>query len=261
MQPPTHSHSTVRSEAPRGTKRSAPDSSSNGDNSTTASNAHKVDMLAALASVSTARQRMEQEEHTRDVRRSSMSHTDDMRRQQKHSRTSATPASRNHHDYALKAYSLSAARSHSATPLSPQSAQSTSTHLTLDPRTNLPPRDIIDELLSHVELEFNMISKVVHPKAFMTEYQQGRVSTFLLLTVMANNTMYSAHPAITSIGVVGAAKILIDRAKLFAPDAFENPTLADCQALLLLALAYMHHGLLSVSSHYSCKYRNLALIH
>ncbi|KAJ1722892.1 hypothetical protein LPJ53_002722 [Coemansia erecta] len=252
MQPPTQTHSAARPSMPRGTKRPAPDTTNNDDNNTI-SNAQKVDMLAALASVSTARQCMEQAEGVRDARRSSMSHTDDVRRQQqqqqqqqqkqqqKHSRTSTLSAQRNHHDYALKAYSLSSARSHSATPLSPQSTQ-----LTLDPRTNLPPRDIIDELLSHVELEFNLISKVVHPKAFMAEYQQGKVGAFLLLTVMANNTMYSTHPAITSIGVVAAAKILIDRAKLFAPDAFENPTLADCQALLLLALAYMHHGLLSV---------------
>ncbi|KAJ2783334.1 hypothetical protein GGI15_002621 [Coemansia interrupta] len=251
MQPPTHTNSPVRPYVPRGTKRPAPDT--NNDDSNTTSNAQKVDMLAELASVSTARQRMEQQaEGAQDVRRSSMSHTDDMRRQQqqqqqRHSLAGATLSQRNHHDYALKAYSLSAARSHSATPVSPQPSQ-----LTLDPRTNLPPRDIIEELLSHVELEFNLISKVVHPRAFMAEYRKGKVSTFLLLTVMANNTMYSAHPAITSIGVVAAAKILIDRAKLFAPDAFENPTLADCQALLLLALAYMHHGLLGVSSHYSC---------
>ncbi|KAJ1642793.1 hypothetical protein LPJ64_005391 [Coemansia asiatica] len=231
----------------RGAKRpAAPEqyrhksSSSIGSSSIAAANAEKVDMLAALASVSTMRQSAEQEE----------SH------KHKHVR---------HHDYTLRAYSLSATKqaSNAQTQTAANSKKSSiarttapsanyqSMQLTLDPRTNLPPRDIIDELLQHVELEFNVISKVVHPKAFMAQYSKGKCSTFLLLAVMANNVMFSSHPAIVAMGAVAAGKVFVDRAKLFAPEAFENPSLAGCQALLLLALAYMHQGMLSVSSHYS----------
>ncbi|KAJ1881773.1 hypothetical protein LPJ57_001393, partial [Coemansia sp. RSA 486] len=216
-------------------------------------------MLAALASVSTLRQSVEQEQEqskrhasSANMRRgSSMSVSDELRRH-KHVR---------HHDYTLQAYSLSATKQTSTTQTavvngkssiaSASSANYQSTQLTLDPQTNLPPRDIIDELLLHVELEFNIISKVVHPKAFMAQHAKGRCNTFLLLTVMANNSMYSTHPAITSVGAVAAARVFVDRAKLFAPEAFENPSVTGCQALLLLSLAYMHQGMLNVSSHYS----------
>ncbi|KAJ2236768.1 hypothetical protein H4R99_001435 [Coemansia sp. RSA 1722] len=244
--------SNAQQQQPRGTKRPS-------SNSVSVANAENVDMLAALASVSTLRQSVEQEQEqskrhasSANMRRgSSMSVSDELRRH-KHVR---------HHDYTLQAYSLSATKQTSTTQTavvngkssiaSASSANYQSTQLTLDPQTNLPPRDIIDELLLHVELEFNIISKVVHPKAFMAQHAKGRCNTFLLLTVMANNSMYSTHPAITSVGAVAAARVFVDRAKLFAPEAFENPSVTGCQALLLLSLAYMHQGMLNVSSHYS----------
>ncbi|KAI8319695.1 hypothetical protein GQ54DRAFT_313333 [Martensiomyces pterosporus] len=148
-----------------------------------------------------------------------------------------------HHDNTLKAYSLSAqGTANSSTP---------SSKLTFDPRTNLPPQDITDELLSHVDREFNVVSKVVQPKNFHAEYRKGKSSAFFLLVIMANNAMYSTHPAIVALGAIRASRMLIDRAKMYVPDAIEKPSIHACLSLLLLATAYMHQGELEVSSHYS----------
>ncbi|KAJ1819870.1 hypothetical protein LPJ75_001076 [Coemansia sp. RSA 2598] len=232
----------------------------------------KVDMLAALASASTIRQSAEQHQHQHQ-QRVARQYPAAVRHNSRDGSGSSDESHRRkrvrHHDYTLRAYSLSATKQASnaqkttvvsekssidtgapQTKASP-SANYQSTQLTLDPHTNLPASDIVDELLQHIDLEFNIISKVVHPKAFMAQYGKGRCNTFLLLAVLANNAMYSAHPAIAAMGAVAAAKVFIDRAKLFAPEAFENPSVTGCQALLLLALAYMHQGMLSVSSHYS----------
>ncbi|KAJ2744515.1 hypothetical protein GGI20_002916 [Coemansia sp. BCRC 34301] len=122
--------------------------------------------------------------------------------------------------------------------------------LTFDARTGLPPRDVVDELLSHTESEFNLVSKVLQPKALNADYAQGRLSDFLLLAVIANNAMFSTHPAVAG-APVAASRQLIDRAKAYVPDALETPTIANCQALLLLAVAYMHQGKMDVSNHYS----------
>ncbi|KAJ2116491.1 hypothetical protein IW146_001494 [Coemansia sp. RSA 922] len=122
--------------------------------------------------------------------------------------------------------------------------------LTFDEKTSLPPRDIVDELMSHTESEFNLVSKILQPKALREDYAKKRLSAFLLLAVMANNAMFSAHPAVAR-APVAASRMFIDRAKAFVPDALETPTIANCLSLLLLSVAYMHQGMLDVSNHYS----------
>ncbi|KAJ2004238.1 hypothetical protein GGI04_002674 [Coemansia thaxteri] len=124
--------------------------------------------------------------------------------------------------------------------------------LVFDSVTGLPPKDVVDELMGHTEHEFNIVSKILQPRALSTDYARGRLSTFLLLALMANNAMFSAHPAVAAAGgAVAASRQLIDRAKAFVPDALEAPTVGNCQALLLLSVAYMHQGALDVSSQYS----------
>ncbi|KAJ1901830.1 hypothetical protein LPJ66_000501 [Kickxella alabastrina] len=237
----------------RGTKRSA-----GMNNPCDYSKPHS--MLSTLSTLSTMSTHLAQggrqdtgESHNSGSRRSSMSLGEDLQQQQQQQqrqRHARRPESkRHHHDNSLKAYSL-APRSTAPggwceTQLPPPPP------LWFDAQTQLPAQDIVDELLSHTELEFNMISKVIHPRAFLTDYHGGRVSAFLLLTVMANNTMYSTHRAILALGVATATKMFIDRAKAFAPDAFEHPGVCNCQALLLLTIAYMHQGMLDVASHYS----------
>ncbi|KAJ1952424.1 hypothetical protein GGI12_006247, partial [Dipsacomyces acuminosporus] len=115
----------------------------------------------------------------------------------------------------------------------------------------MPPADIAAELLSHVDREFNVVSKLLQPKNFRAEYGKGKIGSFLALSVMANNVIYSTHPAITSIGFVQAGKAFIDKAKLYVGDAIENPSVHNCISLLLLGIAYTHQGQLEVSSHYS----------
>ncbi|KAJ2487763.1 hypothetical protein IWW37_005109 [Coemansia sp. RSA 2050] len=122
--------------------------------------------------------------------------------------------------------------------------------LTFDEKTALPPQDIVDELMSHNESEFNLVSKVLQPKALRDDYVHGRLSSFLLLTIMANNAMFSTHPDI-SRAPVAASRVFIDKAKAFVPDALEAPTISNCLSLLLLSIAYMHQGMLDVSNHYS----------
>ncbi|KAJ2818155.1 hypothetical protein GGI24_005183, partial [Coemansia furcata] len=122
--------------------------------------------------------------------------------------------------------------------------------LTFDEKTSLPPQDIVDELMSHTESEFNLVSKLLQPKALREDYLQKRLSAFLLLTVMANNAMFSTHPAIAG-APVAASRMFIARAKAFVPDALETPTISNCLSLLLLSTAYMHQGMLDVSNHYS----------
>ncbi|KAJ2902272.1 hypothetical protein GGI21_004576, partial [Coemansia aciculifera] len=125
-----------------------------------------------------------------------------------------------------------------------------SCHLAFDADTGLPPQDVVDELLSHTESEYNLVSKILQPKALQADYAQGRLGAFLLLAVIANNAMFSAHPSVAE-APVAASRMLIDQAKAFVPDALETPTIANCQALLLLSVAYMHQGMLEVSNHYS----------
>ncbi|KAJ2352285.1 hypothetical protein GGH92_001346 [Coemansia sp. RSA 2673] len=124
--------------------------------------------------------------------------------------------------------------------------------LTFDEKTSLPPRDIVDELMSHTESEFNLVSKILQPKALREDYAKKRLSAFLLLAVMANNAMFSTHPAVAR-APVAASRMFIDKAKAFVPDALETPTIANCLSLLLLSVAYMHQGMLDVSNHYSSK--------
>ncbi|KAJ2654214.1 hypothetical protein GGH99_007375, partial [Coemansia sp. RSA 1285] len=89
------------------------------------------------------------------------------------------------------------------------------------------------------------------PKKLLEGHQRGRLCSFLLLAVLANNALYSSHPAIVAIGTVPAVRAFVDRAKVYVPDALETPSVTCCQALLLLSVAYMHLGMLDVSSHYS----------
>ncbi|KAJ2474730.1 hypothetical protein EV174_005529, partial [Coemansia sp. RSA 2320] len=97
--------------------------------------------------------------------------------------------------------------------------------LVFDSVTSLPPKDVVDELMGHTEHEFNIVSKILQPRALSTDYARGRLSTFLLLALMANNAMFSAHPAVAAAGgAVAASRQLIDRAKAFVPDALEAPT-------------------------------------
>ncbi|KAJ2417326.1 hypothetical protein GGI10_000252 [Coemansia sp. RSA 2530] len=125
-----------------------------------------------------------------------------------------------------------------------------SRRLTFDEKTALPPSDIVDELMSHSESEFNLVSKVLQPKSLRDDYVHGRLSSFLLLAIMANNAMFSTHPAI-SREPVAASRMFIDKAKAFVPDALEAPTISNCLSLLLLSMAYMHQGMLETSNHYS----------
>ncbi|KAJ2402778.1 hypothetical protein GGI23_000458 [Coemansia sp. RSA 2559] len=152
----------------------------------------------------------------------------------------------------LSVYSLAASQSSngngSATTLAPQ--------LTFDARTMLPPADIVEELLSHMDQEFNIISKIVQPKKLVEAHRQGKICAFLLLAVLANNALFSSHPAIVAVGTVPAVRALVDRAKTFVPGALEKPSVTCCQAVLLLSVAYMHLGMLDVSSHYSSKYKH-----
>ncbi|KAJ1907107.1 hypothetical protein LPJ81_000966 [Coemansia sp. IMI 209127] len=147
----------------------------------------------------------------------------------------------------LSVYSLAASQSSntngSAITLVPQ--------LTFDARTRLPPADIVEELLSHMDQECNIISKIVQPKKLVEAHRQGKICAFLLLAVLANNALFSSHPAIVAVGTVPAVRALVDRAKAFVPDALEKPSVSCCQAVLLLSVAYMHLGMLDVSSHYS----------
>ncbi|KAJ2881550.1 hypothetical protein H4R27_004014 [Coemansia aciculifera] len=122
--------------------------------------------------------------------------------------------------------------------------------LTFDEKTGLPPQDVVDELMSHIESEFNLVSKILQPKSLREDYANKRLSAFLLLAVMANNTMFSTHPAVVR-APVAASRMFIDKAKAFVPDALETPTIANCLSLLLLSVAYMHQGMLDVSNHYS----------
>ncbi|KAJ2659504.1 hypothetical protein IWW48_003450 [Coemansia sp. RSA 1200] len=166
---------------------------------------------------------------------------------------------RYHHDTSLSAYSLtgksnSCSNSYSNTSSyngSGTAALSPTMHLTFNPETRLPAPDIVAELLSHVDQEFNIISKIVQPKKLLEGHQSGRLCSFLLLAVLANNALFSSHPAIVAIGTVPAVRAFVDRAKVFVPDALETPSVTCCQALLLLSVAYMHLGMLDVSSHYS----------
>ncbi|KAJ1718682.1 hypothetical protein LPJ61_006515, partial [Coemansia biformis] len=141
----------------------------------------------------------------------------------------------------LGAYSLSARGG----------AGAQSPRLVFDPVTRLPPQDIVDELLQHGDKEINIVSKIMQPKALKDDYQSGRAGPFLLLAVMANNTLYSAHPAIRAAGFVPAIRQLVDQASAWAPAALESPSIRNCQALLMLSLAYVHLGRLDVASHYS----------
>ncbi|KAJ2062473.1 hypothetical protein GGI17_002365 [Coemansia sp. S146] len=107
--------------------------------------------------------------------------------------------------------------------------------LTFDEKTGLPPQDVVDELMSHIESEFNLVSKILQPKALREDYANKRLSAFLLLAVMANNTMFSAHPAVARAPVV-ASRMFIDKAKAFVPDALETPTIAICFCMSLRIL-------------------------
>lgn len=131
---------------------------------------------------------------------------------------------------------------------------SPSHRLVFDKETKLPADDIVRELLVHSHNEFNIVSKLLQTKNLLDDYEQGNLSTFMLLAMMANNVIYSKHPAITEIGVLSAIRAFVDEAKLQAPDALENPSISNCQSLLMLAVAYTHLGKFEVSSHYTSKY-------
>ncbi|KAJ2449083.1 hypothetical protein EV183_005082 [Coemansia sp. RSA 2336] len=126
-----------------------------------------------------------------------------------------------------------------------------SEQLLFDKHTRMPPPDITDELLGHTTSDHNLVSKIIQPKAFIDDLHGGRLSAFFLLACMANNAMFSTHPAVQRIGFIAAMRQLVDEAKVLAPAALEMPSVRNCQALLLLSLAYMHLGKLAVSSHYS----------
>ncbi|KAJ1749474.1 hypothetical protein LPJ79_003678 [Coemansia sp. RSA 1821] len=126
-----------------------------------------------------------------------------------------------------------------------------SEQLLFDKHTHMPPPDITDELLGHTTSDHNIVSKIIQPKAFIDDLHGGRLSAFFLLACMANNVMFSTHPAVERIGFVAAMRQLVDEAKVLAPAALEAPSVRNCQALLLLSMAYMHLGKLAVSSHYS----------
>ncbi|KAJ2843514.1 hypothetical protein IWW36_005538, partial [Coemansia brasiliensis] len=123
--------------------------------------------------------------------------------------------------------------------------------LSFDKHTHMPPPDITDELLGHTASDSNIVSKIIQPKAFIDDLHGGRLSAFFLLACMANNVMFSTHPVVRRIGFVAAMRQLVDEAKVLAPAALEAPSVRNCQALLLLSMAYMHLGKLAVSSHYS----------
>ncbi|KAJ2713306.1 hypothetical protein H4R19_002318 [Coemansia spiralis] len=126
-----------------------------------------------------------------------------------------------------------------------------SPRLVFDPVTRLPPSDVVDELLQHTDMEINIVGKIMHPKALLEDRRLGRACPFLLLTLLANNVLYSAHPAIRAAGHVPAIRQLVDQAKAWAPAALESPSVRNCQALLMLGLAYLHLGRLDVSNYYS----------
>ncbi|KAJ2711790.1 hypothetical protein H4R19_003076, partial [Coemansia spiralis] len=111
--------------------------------------------------------------------------------------------------------------------------------------------DVVDELLQHTDMEINIVGKIMHPKALLEDRRLGRACPFLLLTLLANNVLYSAHPAIRAAGHVPAIRQLVDQAKAWAPAALEGPSVRNCQALLMLSFAYLHLGRLDVSSYYS----------
>ncbi|KAJ2118893.1 hypothetical protein IW147_006256 [Coemansia sp. RSA 720] len=123
--------------------------------------------------------------------------------------------------------------------------------LGIDTRTNLPAPDIIDELLSHNSEDSNLVGKILQPKMFEDDYRAGQVDAFLLLACMANNVMFSRHSAVLNVGIVNTTRLFVDRARALAPAALENPSVRNSQALLLLAMSYMHLGRLDVASHYS----------
>ncbi|KAJ2299331.1 hypothetical protein IWW55_004215 [Coemansia sp. RSA 2706] len=115
----------------------------------------------------------------------------------------------------------------------------------------MPAADVVAELLEHNTNDDNILSKIIQPKAFEADYRAGRLGAFILLACMANNVMYSRHEAVRRAGFVTATRQLVDQAKALAPAALEEPSVRNCQALLMLAIAYMHLGKLDVASHYS----------
>ncbi|KAJ2580815.1 hypothetical protein IWW49_006185 [Coemansia sp. RSA 1797] len=125
--------------------------------------------------------------------------------------------------------------------------------LGIDTHTHLPAADIIDELLSHNNEDSNIVGKILQPKMFEDEYRAGQVDAFLLLVCMANNVMFSRHDAVLRAGIVETTRLFVDSARAMAPAALENPSVRNSQALLLLAMSYMHLGRLDVASHYSSK--------
>ncbi|KAJ2766213.1 hypothetical protein IWQ57_004464 [Coemansia nantahalensis] len=100
-------------------------------------------------------------------------------------------------------------------------------------------------------MEVNFVGKIVHPKQLLEDRRCGRACPFLLLALMANNVLFSSHPTICAMGHVPAIRQLVDQAKAWAPEALENPSVRSCQALLMLAFAYLHLGRVDVSSYYS----------
>ncbi|KAJ1942772.1 hypothetical protein EC988_006402, partial [Linderina pennispora] len=147
-------------------------------------------------------------------------------------------------DNTLKAYSLSSQTMAASAPSSSASsayspsmaAAKLTARLVFDARSHLPAKDIMDELVGHTVAEFNIVGKMLHPGNFMKQYRRGKVSSLLALCVMANNAMFSRHPAIVDIGPVEAARRFVDRAKVFVADVIERPDSSSCAAIILLSL-------------------------
>ncbi|PIA12752.1 hypothetical protein COEREDRAFT_99966 [Coemansia reversa NRRL 1564] len=129
--------------------------------------------------------------------------------------------------------------------------QKQSHQLEFDSITMLPQRDIMDELISHNDNHCNLVSKLLQPQRVIEDYRRGKHSAFFLLTLMANSVPFSKHPAIKNIGHNVALRMIVDRAKVLVPEALEQPSVVNCQSILMLSLAYVDLGMLDVSSHYS----------
>ncbi|KAJ1933132.1 hypothetical protein FBU59_006135, partial [Linderina macrospora] len=169
------------------------------------------------------------------------------------SRSPPVRRARRQFDNSLKAYSLSSQAmggtvSGSSTSSAGSSAYSPSmaagagtqgpkltAHLAFDERSHLPAKDIMDELVSHTMAEFNIIGKMLHPSNFLKKYRRGKVLSMLALCVMANNAMFSRHPAIVEVGPVEATRRFVEHAKVFVADVIERPDPSSCAAIILLS--------------------------
>ncbi|KAJ1731695.1 hypothetical protein LPJ61_002405 [Coemansia biformis] len=129
---------------------------------------------------------------------------------------------------------------------------------TLQPNAMSP--EVISELVDTLFRYSNHMSEILHEETFRRQFAVGTLSPLLLYSALASAARYSKHPAVRTDPPHNASAVYMNKAKLLAMDAMEEPSLGNAQGLLIMCTMHFILGNEVLSTFYRALALNMCII-